>query len=161
MAFYTIPFNDLSTSASADTFKTMVSAIVPNTAGLRVRIREVVAACADDTPGDTTLAARVMRTAAGGAQGTAGATIAAASVPKADKGGPDSIASCGRDYSTDPTYDTEPLWQTEFNSRGGLAKNWGPDDAPVVAANMVGGLALAPRNAAARKVSGSMTFETF
>lgn len=161
MAFYTITFNDLASSSSSNAFKTMVSAIVPNTAGLRIRIREIVAGCADDSPGDTTLSGRLMRTTAGASQGTAGSTVAAASVPKADPSGPASIASAGRDYSGEPTYDSEPLWETEFNSRGGLSKNWGPDDAPVVPANALAGLQIAPRNAAARQVSGTMTFEAF
>jgi len=165
MPRYALPFENISTSASASTYKTLAALLLADTAGLRIRLRSLAIAAAA-TPTDATLAVQLKRVAdvsAGGA-GTPNATITTANIPKADANQANSPASGGTDYLTggvEPsTYETNALFQMEFNSRGGLIKEWPPSEGPMLNADQLLGLLVTNRAAAAVAVSGTLEFET-
>jgi len=161
---YSLPFDDLATSASANTFKTMIAMISADVAGRRFRVRSLQLGFADDTPADTNLCIQMKRIAdvSAGTAGTAGTTLSAANVPKKEPTVADTVVTCKRNYSAEPTaYEAEALFETELNARGSIIKEWSEVDAPVAGQDMHIGLLVAPRNAAARQVSGSIEFEQF
>lgn len=164
MAFWTIPFNNVSTGNNADTADTMVSAIVPDTAGSRIRVRAISIGAATDSPTDVPFGVKLQRIAdvSAGAAGTAGSSITAANIPKHDSLQADAPCSAGIAYTAEPTtYETHALWQTEMNARDSLIKEWLPDEAPVASRDQLMGLLVTPRTAVALIVSGSMTVESF
>ena len=58
-------------------------------------------------------------------------------------------------------YETEPLWKGEINAHGGAIKFWSEEDAPEIGLDALLGLLAAPRTAAAVKLSGTLTYETW
>lgn len=161
--FYSIPFKG-TTGASAGTYKTMAAVNVPNTAGLRIRVRAVSIGPADTAPNDRNWSVALYRVASvsSGSAGTPGTSIAAASIPKKDTSGPDSIAGGGTIYSAEPsTFEGNPLWQDDCNDRGGIIKEWDQNGAPKAIANQLMALRVAPRTANAAEISGTMEFEVY
>ena len=161
--FYSIPFKGTS-GASAGTYKTMAAFNVPNTAGLRLRVRSISVGPADTAPNDRNWSAAIRRVASvsSGSAGTPGTSISAANVPKKDTSGPDCIAGGGTIYSAEPTtFETNPLWQDDCNDRGGIIKEWDQNGAPKALANQLIALCIAPRTANAAEISGTIEVEVY
>jgi len=161
---FTVSFEDLATSASADTFITLAALICADTAGLRARLRKLTISFADDTPQNANAAFQIKRIAdvSAGTAGTAGTTIGTSSVPKVDDQSADSPASAKLAYSAEPTtYETYPLWRGEGNALGGVIREWGERDAPTIQRDQHLGLLAAPRAASALRISGTLEFEQF
>ena len=160
---FSLPFNDIATGAVADTFKTMAAIIVANTAGHRVRVTSLCCGPSDDAPGDRNIAIQLKRIAsiAAGTAGTAGTTLTSAQVPKKETASRDTIVTAKLDYSVAPTtYETYPVFEMEFNDRGGFIKEFG-DDGPVFEKDQLCGILASPRTAAAVRISGNIEFEEF
>ncbi len=164
---YTVTFESIDTGALADTFKTMLALLMPDTNdGHRARLRKLIVGASQVTPSDDSMLLQIKRIldVSVGSAGTAGTTIGAAAVPKVDPDSIDSFASAKIDYSAEPTtYATEAIYAAPFNTRGGLIERWEPFDpeAPVFRRDQLLGLLIAPRAAAAVAITGSITFETF
>ena len=160
---FSLPFNDIPSGASADTFKTMATLIVADTAGHRIRVTSISVGPSDDAPADRNVAIHLKRIAdrSAGTAGTAGTSIAAASIPKKETASRDTIVTAGLNYSVEPTtYETYPVFEMEINDRGGFIKEFG-DDGPVFERDQMCSLLAAPRAAAASRISGCIEFEEF
>jgi hypothetical protein len=158
---YSLPFNNISTGAVADTFKSIAALIVANTVGHRARIRKLTVGFADDAPADRNVSIRLHRTNNATA-GTAGSTITTAAMPKKDSNSIDSLMSAGLNYSAEPTtFETHPVWQDELNDRNGLVVEWDEEQAPKVTQNQTMGFTAAPRAAFASILSGTVEFEIY
>ena len=161
MPVYTLPFSNVDTGATADTYKTIAAIIAGATAGHKARLRRLVITPADDSPADANVNVRINRiddVSAGSAGTTTAVSAANMARPISDQR--DGVITGGRNYTAEPTaYVTEPVWQASFNSRGGLTYEWGLDDAPVINNDQLLGLLASPTASAARTLSGSLTFE--
>lgn len=160
---YTLPFDDLASSATINLFKTLASILVADVAGHRCRLLGLDIGPADDTPGDKNAAISIERVADVSAtgSGTAGNTVSAANMPKVDPLGINCLMTGPRDYSSEPIYAAEPLWIGGLNDRGFLQKFWDEDDAFEFHRDMLCGCLIAPRAAAVIRVSGVLLFETY
>jgi len=161
--FYTLPFDNKVTHATADTYLTVASLIVPDTAGVRCRIRSLTVGPAQDSQTDIPYAIKIDRIddVSAGTAGTKTA-VAVADIGKKDPGAPNSTVSGGVAYTVEPTtYNGEPLWLSAQNDRGTLIKEWGPEDAPSADADMLLGVLMAPRTSVAITVSGCIEFEVY
>ena len=161
--FFTVDFDDVATSGTINTFKTMAALVAADTAGYRCRLRKLCVGPADDAPADLNVALQLQRVddvSAGGA-GTADSTRTP--VPH-DSLSRLAVITAGEDYVTggvEPTPYGNPLWQIELNRRNSLIVEWGEEEAPVINRDQLLGLLAAPRTAAAANLSGSLTFEEF
>lgn len=162
---YPVTWDDVATGAVADTYKTVASIIVPDTAGVRARIRSIRIASSDDTPTDKPVRVRIIRIAdvSNGTAGTAATSISAANIPKLDPAGPVATFSAKLDYSVEPTtFETDALWQDAFNDRGGIDKTFCEEDArPSGIADQLLAVQVAPSTAAAIKTSGGINVEVY
>ena len=164
MPFYKVPFKDVETGAVADTYMTVCSIIVADTAGHRCRLRSLQVGPSAATPTDLNVDIVVGRIAdvSAGAAGTPGDTVSAANTPKVDPGSVASLMTSGRDYSVEPTaYETEYLWEVGVNSRGLFIKEWAAIDAIVATQDMLLGILAAPRAATLVAITGSIEYEVF
>lgn len=158
---YSIPFSDLATGSSANAFVTLVAVILANTAGHRFRVRALAVGPADDAPDDKNVSVKLARTNNAGAA-SGGTAVTSANIPKKDSGSRDTIASAHLAPSGEPTtYETNAVYQMDFNLRGGLMKEWNEIDAPIVNSNQTLGLLAAPRAASAARLSGTIEIEEF
>lgn len=161
MPTYTLAFSNIDTGGTADAYKTIAALIASATAGYKARLRRLVVTPADDSPADANINVRINRiddVSAGGAGTATAVTAANMGRPLSDQR--DGVITGARNYTAEPTaYNTEPLWQASFNSRGGLTYEWGIDDAPVINNDQLLGLLASPTASAARTLSGCMTFE--
>lgn len=158
---YAITFTDLASGSAADTFKTLLTLILANTAGHRFRVRSLQVGPADDAPADLNVAVRLARTDNSGAA-SGGSGVTAANIAKKDSLSRDTVATAHRGPTAEPTaYETEAAYQMDFNIRSGLMKEWTELDAPVVNRNQTLGLLAAPRTAAAIRLSGTIEYEEF
>jgi len=165
MAVYSIPFENVTTSAVAGTAETVAAVIVPAVAGSRVRILSVNVGPADATPQDQSFEVTLNRVddVSAGGSGTAPTTIAAGSVPKFDSASAASPAS-GKTglFTVEPTvYLTNRLWGSGLNNRAALIKEWVTNEAPVIGFDQLAGILITPRSANAVVVSGTIVFESF
>lgn len=161
---YKLPFEDMPTGAVADTFTTLATLIAADTAGYRFRIRSLQVGPADDTPTDANGSVRLHRVAdvSAGGVGSSADTVAGSVMPKVDPSSRDAVISGARAHSSEPTtYETEPLWQMDFNVRGGFIKEWSAEDAPICGRDMLIGLTAAPRAGVAIRLSGTIEFEEY
>lgn len=156
---YKVVASDVVSGAVADTFKTLMALIVANTAGHRLRLRSLSVGPSDDTPLDLPVAVRVNRTN-NAAAGTVGSSQTTAQVAKTDPDSRDALSTVGLSYSAEPTtYEAYPQFQMDFNLRGGFIKEWSAEDAPRAKQNQTLGILVAPRTAAAVRVTISAEFE--
>ena len=159
--FFTVNFDDVATSATINTFRTMVALIAADTLGFRCRLRKLMLGPSDDAPADLNLAVQLKRVddvSAGGA-GTAASNPVA--VPH-DSLSRAAVITTGEDYvGVEPTTYGLPLAQFELNRRNTIIVEWDADTAPVIGRDQLLGLLAAPRTAAAANLSGSLTFEEF
>ena len=163
MPRYTLEFDDIATGAVANTYKTLASLLVADTAGHRCRLRALTVGPADDSPPDVNIGLQLNRVSdiSAGSAGTSTA-VSGANMAKRDPGSLDSIVTGGIDHSAEPTtYDTEPVWAGAINARGAIVKEWGEAEAPIATQDMLLGLLVAPRTAAAVRCSGSLEFESY
>lgn len=164
MPHYSLPFQDVVTSAVADTFETVAALIVADTVGHRCRVRGFHIGPSDDTALDFNLAVRLSRildVSAGGA-GTS-TPVTTALMPKHDPGSVDSLVSGGHTFTGEPTvYEANDLYVGGFNMRGGLInERFDEDEKYVATRDMLIGLRCAPRASTALRVSGVILFEVF
>lgn len=154
---YTIPFENVSTGATADVFRTIAALIMPTSGGTcRAAIEGLRLGCGDASPSDLTLVARIRRVLTGSSKGSPGTTIAAANIPKKDNLSQDAPFTAGINYSGgEPSYEAKTLWEFTFNTRTGLFESlWGNEI--IGNYDQVIGLEVAPRTSAARAVYGSL-----
>lgn len=160
--FFTVPFDDVATGTSDNTYKTMGAVLVPNTAGKRCCIREIGVGPADDTPLDYSVGVRLQRFSD---QSTGTKTaITAANLGHLEADAVDGSCTGAHTYTVEPTtMDTSPIWQSGMNARGSLIKTWsGPADACPIAGQADGmALRICPRGTNASKHSGWITFEEY
>jgi len=159
MSQFVVPFDDLSTGAVADTFKTMAAVQAADTAGYRCRIRKITVGPAADTPVDRNVAIilqRVDDVSAGGS-----GTKTAATPTQKDSLSAAAVCAGGVNYTAEPTVYGTDLFAIEMNLRNSLVMEWTPEDAPIVNRDQLIGLLVAPRSANAESVSGCIEFEEF
>lgn len=166
---FSIPFK-VTSGASAGTYKTIAAIPIANTAGLRLRVRSIAIGPADAAPNDRNfnVALRRIASVSSGANSTTGTAINAVNVPKKDSGArnilgiADGSPAAYTNYTTEPTtYDTHPVWQDDYNDRGGIIKEWDERGAPKFLANQLLGLCVAPRAAFAGEVCGTIEVEEY
>ena len=161
-AYRSAVFNNISTGAVADTYKTMAAVLTGDTAGYEIRLRAVIIGVSLDAPADLQVSMKVNRIAdisAGGA-GTPDSSIAAANLARPRSGSRDGVSTFGYDYSAEPTtYETNPHYQIDFNLRGGHTKEWGIEDGIIGGQDMLVGILMAPRTANAAVISGTVIWE--
>jgi len=135
-----------------------------NAAGSRIRLREIDIGPSDDTPVDVNVALQLKRikdVSVGGA-GTATTVAKTESHVHRDDQSQDAPAVGKHSYTSEPTvYETEVIWQAEINAHGGVQKYWDEDEAPEIGMDALLGLLAAPRTAAAVRLSGTLTYETW
>jgi len=149
---YLLPAADIATAAVADTFKTIAALRIPDTTGLRGKLMRLLVSFADDAAADQMVAVQVKRIADVSA-GSAG-TATSVTLAKRDPGSAASRLQAYRNFTVEPTtYETEPLYCVELNSRAGVHDLWLPDDALVATQDMMLGILMAPRAAEARQVT--------
>jgi len=154
---YYFTIDDAVTGAVADDYTTMIGLKAVNTVGHRGRLLQLIIGPADDTPQDLNLGVRVNKTD-NTADGTA-TSVASANIPKADDHARNSIMTAYHTYTVEPTtYGTYPLYQTNINRRGGIIQTW-DRDGPTWGPNETLGILLAPRTAAAARVSITLVWE--
>ncbi len=162
--FFIIPFDDIPTGTTDDTYKTLAAIIAAATAGHRCRIRTLHIDPSDDAPVDLSVGLELRRIAdmSGGTPGTAGTSIAAADVPKKDPSSIASLMSGALNYSAEPTaFEARAVYQAGMNARGGHDKFWEPDEAPVINPDQLMGLRACPRGSTAVRLCGTIGFEMF
>lgn len=159
---YSLPFENVATSAVADTIKTLAALIGNVTlAGTRARIRALTIGFADDGPADRNVNLRLQRTNNASA-GTAGTSVTAANMPQKDTGSIISLLAGAANYSVEPTtFEANPIWSDELNDRNGLIKEWDPDEAPKIIGIQTMCLRAAPRAAFVSSLSGAIEFELY
>lgn len=158
---YSLPFDNITTLASADTLKTLALIRVANTVGHRFRLRAVTGSFADDVPQDNNIHLRIHRVAYGTA-GTAGSTVTAANMPKKDPGSIDCLMTGELNFSAEPTtFDNQGIWVIDMNDRGEFHREWDEDQAPRFIANSGCAFRAAPREAVASILTGCMEFELY
>lgn len=166
---YSIPFK-VTSGASAGTYKTVAALPIPNTAGLRLRVRSLTIGPADAAPNDRNfnVALRRIASVSSGANSTTGTAITAVNLPKKDTGQRNIFALADgtnvayTNYTTEPTtYESNPVWQDDYNDRGGIIKEWDERGAPKFLANQLVGVCIAPRAAFTGEVSGTLEIEEY
>lgn len=162
---YALPFDDVETDAIADNLRTLALLTCADTAGSRVQLTGFTIGPAGDAPSDATLLIELKRigSVTAGSAGTAASSFTASAMPKSDSEAPDSPATGGVDYSAaEPTaYEASPLFVVGVNTRSWFSHAWGVGEGPVVGRDQAIGLLVAPRAAAAQRVSGVLEFEAF
>lgn len=157
---YTIPFQLISTGVVADTYKTMVAALVPDTAGLRCRLRHMFAACSDVTPPDSNMLIQFKRifTFSGGDAGTGAGTVVPAKVDTLQL---DTTIVGKTGYTGEPTsYEAVAPWQHAMHTHDRLDEHFDPtDDRFVIPRDCLGSLLIAPIDTTAIKMSGHIIIE--
>lgn len=134
------------TGSSANTFKTMLAIICANTAGHRGELRWISIGGGGGAPQDYQARLRINRTSNAGA-GTPGSSPTPA---KMDPNSLASILTAGDLYSAEPTtYETVPLYEVGFNSRGGHSFSWPVGRGIKFGINQTLGILVAPSEAAA------------
>lgn len=163
MPFYKFDFDDVASGAVADTYTTLAALIAADTAGYRARVLSITIGPSDNAPVDKNVAVKLSRIADVSAGGVGTRTaVAGSAVSKADTESVDSTISAGHTYTAEPTtYEGRAVWQGAFNARGGIIKHWDKEDAPVIQRDQLIGLLVAPRDAAALTLSGTIEYETF
>jgi len=156
---YTVPFEEVVTSAVINTYKTIAAIVAGDTAGYRARLRELTLGCSDDSPADRALSVLLKRIddLSGGGAGT---TTAVTPVPR-DSLGRAAVITAAKNYTDEPTVYGNQLWELELNLRISLFHEWPQDLAPIVNRDQLLGLLCAPRTANAATLSGSLVFEEF
>jgi len=162
MPRYSMTWDNIASGAVADTYRTVAALIVPDTAGNRFRLLSLAVGFSDDSPVDLHAGVMINRTD-GTANGTAGSSITGANMPKKDPDSVDSIITGGLNYSGgEPTeYEDEEIWGIGLYGKSGFIKEWSELDAPIVTQDLVLGVLVCPRTAAAVTTTGSMEFEVF
>lgn len=163
---YTVPFDDIASGTTDDTYRTIALIIVPDTDdGHRARIRRVVCGPSDNTPLDNNYGLDIRRIAdqSAGSAGTPASTITGANMPKIDPGSQDAIFSAGIDYSGgEPgTYESNPVWQAGCNAHGRVNEMLDDTEMPIGKRDQTLGLRICPRGTTANRVSGYMVVEVF
>jgi len=159
---YTVPFDDVRLSTSADAYKTLVALILAASSGYRIRLRELGIGPADDSPQDESIVVDIARIASvsGGSAGTAATTIAVGSVAKRDLDMEESPASAKIDYSVEPTtYETYSLFTVGLNQRGTIVVPFDAFSAPMIREDQHLALRAACRDTVGPYVSGYLAFE--
>lgn len=156
---FSVSFDDLSTGAVADTYKTLCAIIAGDTAGYRCRLRSISIGPADNTPQDLNVSIVIKRVDDVSA-GSAGTGSAATPVPK-DSLSRAAVITAKTNCSAEPSSYGSELYAIDLNRRNSLVKEWLPEDAPVINRDQLIGLLAAPRTAAAAVLSGVMEFEEF
>ena len=157
---YSVNFNNVSTGAVADTYKTLLALVAADTAGYRFRLRSINLGPGDDAPQDLNVSiklGRVEDVSAGGA----GTGTAATPLPK-DSLSRAAVITAKTNCTVEPTtYGAVAAFELDLNRRNSFVKEWSSEDAPVFNRDQLAGLLGAPRTAAAAVLSGSMEFEEF
>ena len=155
---YAVTATNVASGAVADTFKTLAAVIAADTAGHRARLVSLAAGTADDTPQDKNVCVRLIRT-----DNTAAGTPGSSPTPaKLDTDSRASVLTAGINYSAEPTsLESTPVFAVDFNLRGGLLKEWAPDDAPVLNKNQTLCVQAAPRTPNAATLTITLVYEEF
>lgn len=161
MLSYTITFDDFDSGVS-DAYKTAAAVIADDVDKARFRIRSITVGPSDNVPPDANLSVILNRIAdlLAGSVGTKGAAITSAGMQRANADTQDPLATGGIEYSVEPTvYETEPVYQMDFNAHAGLIKDFTPGTGPVINRDQLLGLRVASRTGTAIKCSGTIEFE--
>ncbi len=158
---YSLTVEDVATGVAADTFTTLLALKAAETSGHRGRLLKLCVGPSDNTPADINLSVKVNKTN-NTANGAGSSNVASAAIPKTDPAQRNSIMTGYYGYSGEPTtYDTQAPWNMDFNRRGGLIENWDEREAPSWGPNETLGILLAPRTAAAARVTITLIWEEF
>lgn len=164
MAFYTIRFDDIDTGAVADAYVSLVGLVAANTAGFRFRLTEIAIGPSEAAPVDLNVGIQILRTVsiAAGGLGTGGTAIAANAMGKLDPLSADGNITGRTGYTGEPTvFETSPLLQMGMNLRSGLFLPFAGGNRRICEKDQEMTLAVCPRTAVLRALSGHLTFEEF
>lgn len=156
--FFTLPFQDVLTSAAAGTWFSIAGLITANTAGHRARLRKISV-----TPGgalaaqDVNVNLMLIRTN----NATAGTPGSSPTPTKIDPNSLASILTAGVNYgaSEPTTFETTALSIVGINGRGGWVEAWGEADAFKWGQNQTLVLRATPGVATAVTLSGYLEYE--
>lgn len=152
---YSAVLSNLASGSSADTFKTLLSLKAGSTTGHRGRLISLEIGPADDSPQDLNGAIRINR-----ADQTTDGTSTAQTPAKLDPSAEASVMTGGVNHTAEPTtYETVPLWEVGFNTRGSFFKEWLEADAPRWGPDETLGLLIAPRSNNQITVSATVVWE--
>ncbi len=161
---FAVYFDDVATSGTINTFKTMLAILAADTVGYRARLLKLSVGPSDDAPADLNVALQLKRVddvSAGGGVGTANSNPTPVAIDSLSRA---AVITAGEDYlggGVEPTAYGSPLWQIDFNRRNSIIMEWLPEEAPIISRDQVLGLLAAPRTGAAVNLSGYFLFEEF
>ena len=142
---------DIAILATGDTFTTVLALITANTAGYRLWLHSLEIGPGEGTPVDKCARVRIQRINGITAAGTPASTIATSAISKADFGSIDSLASAGINYgggANEPTtFETNAPFEMNYNTRGGLMKEWSFAGSPKILQNSILACRVAPEDA--------------
>lgn len=154
--------NNVACGAVADTYTTLAALIAAATTGYKARLLRLNVGPSDDSPADANISVKVARiddVSAGGAGTKTGVAAADMGRPFSDQR--DGIITGGHTYTVEPTVYGDPVFQMDFNVRGGFFHEWDLADAPIIDNDQLLGILVAPRAASAATVSMTLEFEEF
>ena len=163
---FKVEFDDISSGAVADTYKTIAAIRAADTAGYRCFVSGLIIGPSEDAPADLNYSARLMRVddVSAGSAGTAGSSPTPEKVDSLSRA---AVITAGLDYITggaEPsTYSTTGMFQLPLNRRNSFEGIWPTYDLSpmIVNRDQLAGLLVAPRTAAAVAVSGVIEFTEF
>lgn len=151
----------LATSASANTYATLLALKFANTTGHRARLRRLVLGGAGGAPEDLQVSFRLRRSNNTG-DGTSTA-VNVNTIAKADAGSVASnVAAIGKNHTVEPTdYENGALAGGSFNSRGTMVLEWAPGEGPLWGPNQALGLEAASGEADSAALQATLEWEEF
>lgn len=157
MSHHSATAYDVPTGAVVDTFKTLMSLKAANTTGHRARLRSLNVAGAGGAAQDIQATLRLLRS-----DNTGDGTATSVTPTKKD---PDSLAAnltAAKAHSAEPTtMESTYIWEGALNARGTLIKEWGEDDAPIIAKNTALNLQGTPGTTTAVTLNITMEWEEY
>ena len=157
MPKYSVALNNWASGAVADTFATAIGLKAADTTGHRGRLRSLFVGPADDAPVDLNVCVKINR-----ADNSIDGTSTAETPAKRDSLSIASVMTGGVNYTVEPTvYETNELWAADFNRRGGILKEWSPEDAPSWGPDQTLGILAAPRTASAATLTITIEWEEY
>ena len=160
---YIIPFENLDLGGSADTFQTLVAAILADTVGYKAALMELSVFPSDDTPLEKINALQLKRiddvSAGSSGTGTAVTPVPMMSDQQA------SIITGRVDFTVEPTtYHTVPLWVAGEYEKWGIIKTWHDPDLtkhPCALRDQLLGLLASARDATPLILTGYLHMREF
>ncbi len=156
---YSVKFDALVTGSTANTYKTLIALIMPNTAGCIGRLRKVVMGPGGAAPEDLSVDIKIGITDSGGA-GTPGSTPNVNTIQSHEQDQRASVVSgLGINYSGEPSTFQTGAGGFSMNSRATFSQEWPEGKGPKWGKNQTLCIKGAPGTSAAVHLSGTIEWE--